>query len=230
MSSPLTAERWNTEYENGKYKEDAPVAFVNTIAEELGEEGKDLLGLYVGCGNGRNYIPLVQMGFNIYGIDPSSAGISQLVHKYPHAATKVKIQSIEDITQLRRLDYIVAIQVFQHGNRQVAHEYFHHARRLLRKPELGKPRPRLFARVNSSSTKVAHSHVVDEHDADGSFTVRYVGDHKKDMQIHFYSQEELKKLAAENDFEFIVPPYEVLETRQDGGGTWSQWEMILAKT
>ena len=64
----LAALRWDAEYRGGRYVaalDDAPSA----------REG---VGLYVGCGNGRNYLPLVDAGLRLIGLDLSPEALRQL--------------------------------------------------------------------------------------------------------------------------------------------------------
>jgi len=64
MDSKLTAERWDAEYERGRYGHEPPLPFVREIVAALRDQGDSAHGpgLYVGCGNGRNYVPLVEAG------------------------------------------------------------------------------------------------------------------------------------------------------------------------
>ena len=43
-------------------------------------------GLYVGCGTGRNYVPLVDAGLKLTGLDVSKEAIVQLRARHPHLA------------------------------------------------------------------------------------------------------------------------------------------------
>ena len=62
--SALEAARWNDDYRAGRYQADPPVAFVADILAMLAAYPKlaSGRGLYVGCGNGRNYLPLRDAG------------------------------------------------------------------------------------------------------------------------------------------------------------------------
>src|SRR5205814_8186519 len=80
MDERLTALRWDAEYRRGRYADDPPLAFVEDILTVLdGAPGvRGGVGLYVGCGNGRNYLPLVDAGLRIYGLDLSIEALRQL--------------------------------------------------------------------------------------------------------------------------------------------------------
>jgi hypothetical protein len=64
------AQAWDVEYAAGRYRDEPPLPFVADVLSAVREH--DLLGaegLYVGCGNGRNYLPLVQAGLDLVGLD-----------------------------------------------------------------------------------------------------------------------------------------------------------------
>ena len=72
MNDPMKVQdSWNTVYFPGsKYKDESAIPFTKTIVKTLTVEnllkGK---GLYNGCGNGRNYIPLVEEGLDLIGLE-----------------------------------------------------------------------------------------------------------------------------------------------------------------
>jgi hypothetical protein len=47
---------WDAEYAAGRYDDELPVAFVNDIIVAAKRIGVDH-GVYIGCGNGRSYVP-----------------------------------------------------------------------------------------------------------------------------------------------------------------------------
>jgi SAM-dependent methyltransferase len=70
---------WDREYRNGRYVGDPPVPFVRDIVAVASRDG--LLGgtgLYIGCGNGRNYLPLVSAGLDLTGLDVSLEALREL--------------------------------------------------------------------------------------------------------------------------------------------------------
>ena len=221
----ITSQRWDDEYANGRYLHDSGIEFVEVITDTLGgvPDVSDKTGLYVGCGNGRNYIPLADSGLNIFGIDVSRVAIRQLSERRPDLSGMLRCVDFMDFEE-GPFDYLVSIQAFQHGTGGRAREYFRRSSEVLRKGGL------LFLRVNSSSTQIRFGHVVCERGRDGGMTVVYTEGPKKDMAIHFYSRPELDGLLC-GDFEFVIPPYErTVERDGPGAGTWSQWEAVLRKT
>lgn len=223
--SELNTKRWNEAYEAGKYEGDPPVAFVGTIIESASGLGTKAQGLYVGCGNGRNFMPLVSAGLNLDGIDISSTAITQLRERQPGLTNRLTVGDFLEFTPKAALDYIVAIQVFQHGNETEVNNYFKRARGLL------KPGGLLYLRVNAIGTDIFHEHEVCERTTSGSQTVRYLDGPKKDMLIHFYSADELAALAAQHNFTITSPLMAVSEQRQaPKTGSWIQWESIWQST
>src|SRR6185295_19508452 len=110
---------WDAEYRRGRYAGEPPVAFVETILTLLRAEPTmwDGRGLYVGCGNGRNYLPLVDAGATLDGIDLSREAVAQLVQRRPDVARRLSVGDFRGpYLMRRRFDYLIAIQVFQHGN------------------------------------------------------------------------------------------------------------------
>jgi hypothetical protein len=77
-----TAAAWDTEYRAGRYRDEPPVTFTQDILAAARETGPDR-GLYIGCGNGRNYLPLVAAGLDLTGLDISAAAIAQLASRAP---------------------------------------------------------------------------------------------------------------------------------------------------
>ncbi len=57
MDKTLASLRWDTEYKQGRYTAEPPLPFVEQIIDMLQNQRSlfDGTGLYVGCGNGRNY-------------------------------------------------------------------------------------------------------------------------------------------------------------------------------
>jgi hypothetical protein len=83
--------------------------------------------------------------------------------------------------------------------------------------------------VNAVGTDVAPEHEITEQHGDGGFTVRYLAGPKEDLQMHFFSSEELSKLF-EAEFEHVLPLGLHRTWRPlPGRGQWSQWEAIWRK-
>ena len=67
-----SGERWDAEYRAGRYLDEEPVELVHDILSCASRiDLPDARGLYIGCGNGRNYLPLVAGGLDLIGLDIS---------------------------------------------------------------------------------------------------------------------------------------------------------------
>ena len=83
MDQTLASQRWDAEYRKGRYVAEPPVPFVGHILTTL-QHAPSLrhgIGLYIGCGNGRNYLPLVHAGLHLYGLDLSPESLRQLAKR-----------------------------------------------------------------------------------------------------------------------------------------------------
>jgi 2-polyprenyl-3-methyl-5-hydroxy-6-metoxy-1,4-benzoquinol methylase len=122
MQDPDVAGRWDEEYRSGRYVREAPVAFVADIARAARRHrpAHDLR-LYIGCGNGRNYIPLVEAGLDLVGLDVSAAAISQLAKLRPERASRLIHGDLGSLPTGSQFGTVVAIQVLQHGGEAEAH-------------------------------------------------------------------------------------------------------------
>jgi SAM-dependent methyltransferase len=221
-SSERVGASWDAEYRAGRYSGEPPIAFVETIFETL--RGEPALwagpGLYVGCGNGRNYLPLVDGGADLAGIDLSPEAIDQLVRRRPALAARLTCGDFHALPSEGRFAYLVAIQVFQHGDGAAVSASFAQAAALLR------PGGLLFVRMNSVATEIYHRHTVVERDDLGGFTIRYDEGPRRGLLIHFCSAEDLLARAGPA-FEVVMKPCEqVMQRAAPQTGRWMQWEAV----
>jgi trans-aconitate methyltransferase len=221
-SSERVGASWDAEYRAGRYSGEPPIAFVETIFETL--RGEPALwagpGLYVGCGNGRNYLPLVDGGADLAGIDLSPEAIDQLVRRRPALAARLTCGDFHALPGEGRFAYLVAIQVFQHGDGAAVSASFVQAAALLR------PGGLLFVRVNSVATEIYHRHTVVQRDDLGGLTIRYDEGPKRGLLIHFCSAEDLLARAGPA-FEVVMTPCEqVMPRAAPQTGRWMQWEAV----
>src|SRR5882724_12931031 len=116
-SARLIRGRWDEEYRLGRYDSEAPVPFVRDILQTLRADGEAWrgTGLYVGCGNGRNYLPLIDDGARLHGIDISEEAIRRLAMGRPDLTLPVVVGDFRRYQGGAAFTYLIAIQVFQHG-------------------------------------------------------------------------------------------------------------------
>ena len=226
MSEPvadadLIRARWDDEYRDGRYEDEAPLPFVSEILKVLRAHGDVWggLGLYVGCGNGRNYLPLLDAGARLHGLDVSEEAIRQLRARRPAQSLPLAVGDFRSY-EAPVFDYLIAIQIFQHGDEADARRYFANAATIVR------PGGLFFLRVNSATTQVYHRHTVLGSNCYGSFTIRYDDGPKQALPVHFYSREELRA-RTDADFEPLSDLREdVIPRVAPKTGSWAQWEGI----
>ena len=219
----LTAARWDQEYRDERYANEPPVPFVSTIIDLLRDHPRIARGrgLYVGCGNGRNYIPLVRGGLDLCGVDVSLEALTRLVQREPASRGRLICADFRALESPRPLfDYLIAIQVFQHGDDAAVTTYFEKVAALLRPDGL------LFLRANSVATEIHRAHAIVERNTWGGFTVRYEEGPKAGLLIHFYSAFELQERFS-GAFTAVMPAREHVTVRPaPQTGSWAQWEAV----
>lgn len=213
------AASWNAEYANGRYRGEPPVRFVEDILTAARRYGLTR-GLYIGCGNGRNLIPLLDAGLDLVGLDISTEAIAQLRQRRPDRTGDLIDGDLSALPAFTRYDLVVGIQVFQHGTRYQAHEHLTAAAGRVASGGL------LCVRVNATDSAIDHNHHRFENHNDGSFTVRYHTGPKTGLKIHFFTADELREVIGESFTEEFPPHPHRTPRTPPGHGQWSQWEAI----
>lgn len=212
-------ESWDAEYRKGRYTGEPPVAFVDDIVEAA--HRLDLtVGLYIGCGNGRNYVPLVEAGLELIGLDTSDEAIAQLAERVPDRREHLICGDVSSLPPDSTFEIVIGIQVFQFGTRAEAHEHIRSALALVA------PGGLFCIRVNADSTDVHPAHEVIETAADGGFTVRYAEGPKQGLAIHFFSSTELDSLVGPGSESVLPLRVDRHQREAKGLGSWAQWEAI----
>jgi 2-polyprenyl-3-methyl-5-hydroxy-6-metoxy-1,4-benzoquinol methylase len=121
-SDRTPAAAWDAEYCAGRYRDDPPVGFTRDIPTAARQAGV-VRGLYVGCGNGRNYLPLVAGGLDLTGLDISAAAIAQLTSHAPGRRDGLICGDLTALPPGMAWPLVIGIQVFQHGDRAAAHAH-----------------------------------------------------------------------------------------------------------
>jgi hypothetical protein len=216
---------WDREYAQRRYTDEPPVGFVADIlaaARDAGIIGK--IGLYIGCGNGRNYLPLVRGGLDLIGLDISRTALDQLSQRAPDRRDRLVAGDVSALSAEECYPMVIGIQVFQHGDRESAHAHIHAAQ------ERTAPGGLLCIRVNAVGTEFVYQCDVTERADDRGFTVRYREGPKSGLLVHFFSERELQQLFFE-DFHAVLPlRRQVTHRTPSGTGQWSQWEGIWRRT
>ena len=225
LSAELVATRWDDEYREGRYADERPLAFVDEILAVLRAHPASLagVGLYVGCGNGRNFLPLVDAGLSLDGLDVSREALDQLAARRPDLAPRLTRADFLELEIAAAFHYLIAIQVFQHGAQGDAAAYFAKSAAAL------KPGGLFFLRVNSASTEIYFQHTIVDRNEFGGLTVRYDDGPKQGLGVHFYAREELLELAGSR-FDLLSEPREIVTRRPPPKtGSWAQWEAVWRK-
>jgi SAM-dependent methyltransferase len=220
-----TAEGWNRAHREGWGEGLAPAAFLETILTGLNRQDIEGRGLYVGCGDGRNYLELLRQrpGLNLEGVDISDVGIGKLREKAPETEPLTRVEDFTRASYINTFDYLIAIQSFQNGDRDTTARFFAGTRRAL------KSGGKLFLAVNSVSTDIIEDYDFIEGSRSSGIVVRFKSGNKEGQYLHYYSKKELGSIAARNSFKVILGPVERSYIREDGRGRWVQWETVWQK-
>ena len=117
-------------------------------------------------------------------------------------------------------DYVIALQVFQHGAEADVTTYFTRVAALVR------PGGLFFLRVNSASTQIYHAHTVVERNTMGGLTIRYDDGPKRGLLIHFFSDSELRQHLQPAFVPSMTLREDVTLRTARKIGSWAQWESI----
>lgn len=217
------ASAWEAEYCAGRYRSEPPVAFTGDILAAA-RASRLTRGLYIGCGNGRNYLPLVAGGLDLTGLDISATALAQLAARRPGRRLDLICGDLTALPSARTYPLVIGIQVFQHGDRAGTHAHIRSAQARVAAGGL------FCVRVNAAETDIWPEHEVTERHRDGGLTVRYLAGPKRQLRIHFFSAAELARLMCDR-FEPVVP-LRLHRTQRAAPepGQWSQWEAIWRRT
>jgi len=219
VSDPAVRTAWDAEYRAGRYLDEPPVPFVHEILATARARGIRN-GLYIGCGNGRNFVPLTLGGLELEGVDLSPTAIAQLAARLPESAGRLVVGNLAALPSSRDYPLVIGLQVFQHGDLATCRAHLAAAQQRVR------PGGLFALRVNAVATEVEFPHDVVEGDRERGFTVRYRSGPKQGLLVHFFGGPELAEPFA-REFVPVAPLRVVTQTRTaPSTGTWSQWEGI----
>jgi methyltransferase family protein len=211
---------WDDEYARGRYRDERSVPFVREIlrcVRRCGLAGRP--GIYIGCGNGRNFLPLVEGGLDLIGLDVSGVAITQLAERMPQHASRLIHGDLGALPADVRFPIVIGIQVFQHGDRETCYRLIRRAQGFL------EPGGLIAVRVNATETDIEFEHDVIESQADTGITIIYRDGPKTGLPIHFFARKELDELFTGLHSE---SPLRLVSTERaaPAKGQWSQWEGI----
>ncbi len=222
-TEPRTADVWDKEYAAGRYSGEKPVPFIADILSTAQDHGTTR-GLYLGCGNGRNFVPMITAGLELTGVDLSSVAIRQLSERLPAYAGRLYVGDISVLPRGSSYPLIIGIQVFQHGDRATCHQNIRKAQHLL------EPDGLFCIRVNAIGSQYEYRNEVIETGEDGSETIRYLAGPKAGLLIHFFSRSELTGVFG-SEFREILPLLRsTMQRDPPSAGHWDQWEAIWQRT
>ena len=210
---------WNAAYTAGRYRNEPPVRFIEDILTAARRYGLKR-GLYIGCGNGRNLIPLLAAGLDLVGLDISTEAIAQLRQQRPDRSDDLIVGDLSVLPDSARYDIVLGIQVFQHGARSRGHGHLAAA--------AGRVAPGglLCVRVNATDSDIEQRYERFEDNSDGSFTVCYLTGPKAGLNIHFFTADELRNVIGQSFTEVLPPRLHITPQTSPGHGQWSMWEAI----
>ena len=204
---------WDAEYAKGRWADAKPIGFTSEIVTAAAA-ARLTEGLYVGCGNGRNYRPLIEGGLDLIGLDVSPVAIEQLAERMPDRRDKLVTGDLSALPAGATYPLVVAIQVLHHGDRE-------QARQLLTDTVARvAPGGMLAVGIETVGTDVYEPHDVLERAEDGSYTVRYHGG-DGGMVTHFRTIRGVHIELAEAGLapETLLQPRSAWRTPPDRGQT-----------
>ena len=218
-------EYWDQAYENGANKNAPSVLFIKTIITTILDqmEGSSYGGLYVGCGNGQNYIPMSQSGLDMVGLDISKVGLNLLAKAAPEYSHKLVCADFGKFESNNLFDYIISIQVFHFGTESQILHYFAKASQLLR------PGGLLFLRVPSTKTEIIRPYKVTERNSYDGFTMQYTKNPFKGFNLHFFSKTELEHILSCNKLFITYGPKIKIESDHNRSRSIAMWEFVAKK-
>lgn len=216
---------WDAEYRSGRYVGDGPVPMVQRAVRTLSERGlSGARGVYLGCGNGRNYVPLREAGLALDGVDVSPVAIAALLARAPRLREGASLTcgDLMGLEPAAPYAYVVAIQSLMHGTMAEARRRFAKVDSLLAAGGL------LFLRINTAASEVTRAHETLEETPLGGRTVRYLGGERDGLVIHFFTEAEIRSLLPGYSPVGRPTTHAVPRTPPETG-QWTQLEAVLQK-
>jgi len=200
-----------------------PVSFENFYLEHRAEF-RDVLD--VGCGTGKYMIPMLQDGLQVVGLEPSPGMRSGAEVNLEKAKLKGKARLVEG--ESKHLDFpessfgfVLAIGAIHHNTWAEIQQSFSQVARVLR--------PGGFFLFQGRSTKDS-ALLRSEPVSDLGSTAKALTGKKAGVIEHYFTKEELERLAQEHGFEIVVGPEEIIEPESQRARWWVVYRKIQGNT
>ena len=225
-STTIRNASWDEAAKRGylSYKEGEPLHpfFENFYNEHKAELGHDVLD--IGCGMGAFLIPMAQRGFNITGVEPSDGmrkGAEEKLREVGLQAQIIKGESTKLDFPDENFDFVMSIGAIHHNTWLDIKRSITEAVRVLKKGKFF-----IFQCRSINDTKKARQQVPDTE----GYTAVDLDGRKKDVIQHYFTKEELDKLAVENGLEVVGEPHETLNAdKVDSKKIGARWWVVYRK-
>lgn len=217
-----TRECWDRKFEAGWLTtSEASPSLMRFVVDQRARIGRSVLDL--GCGRGRNLIPLVERGLDVVGIDLSSKGLEMASHELRrrglHAAL---VQGSSHALPFRSqsFDFVVAMGTIHHNFWADIESSFAEVARVLR------PGRCLFFKCRADDDNEQSREQV----SDCGRTAIDTAGSKRGIVQHYFSHEELQQLA--NDFGFDILGSPVKKVHLTGAKPelrQARWQVVFEK-
>ena len=210
---------WN--YEEGK-RDRLPPEFESFYQANRSKFKKVL---DVGCGTGKFLIPMLQDGLQVVGIEPSEGMRKGAEDNLRAAGLEGQARIIEgDSTHLdfpdASVDMVFSKGAIHHNTWEGIQRSFREVARVL------KPKGTfIFQGRSIKDSGLARSERVEDFGA----TAKETSGWKKGVTQHYFTEEELRQLAAENGFEIVLGPEERVRNTDNPQKQHARWWVVYRK-
>ncbi len=219
-NTALTKESWDRAHENkwgsGKAPEQWVMHFVRGHRDEIDGSILDL-----GCGDGRQLVPLRLEGLNVVGFDISETGLKDTRRKLRELGLGTELDRGEMHEPLPYEDEqfggAISIQVVSHNRWPEIEKTFAEVERVLKKGSY-------FAWKARSTEYWCEPR---EQVEDYGYTAQDTEGKKKGVDQHYFSRDEIDELAERHGFEVVGEPFESRDEWEYKKGLKAHWNVVF---